>query len=458
MSLAKTVGAGVAWNTVSVILGKGLIFLNIFLILRYLSVYEYGFTELVMSIVSTVGIVLLPGLTNTVIADMSVDRGRDDKESMNRTFYQYFYLSLVLGLAAWAVLFFGSHPVARAAGNPYVAQFLVIIAFQFLISPFRTMTLILATVTLRYRDQSFYGVLEELCKLFFLIILVVLLKMGIHGLIFAMVLSQFAAVVMYLPRTLSAFRYFADSPAKGRIHFWNMLREHRKWSIGSSYIGTIAQNARIWIIKVMLGTEAVGLFAFSYGILSHIVSLLPLPAVVAPLVPRYVDKQEQLIRILRASIKLQLLLALGLVAGAFLFTHAFVVILFPKYTAAIPLIYILVLSLISNSIVSLFIPVFAALKEQRSLLFSNVFKLLLGLVILPLAILAFGILGMAVELVLTTLINSIERYYRLKRILPAFSLPLKDLLRPDPYEKEAMQTVRTAFLSRMPQVWPITKL
>jgi len=66
-------------------------------------------------------------------------------------------------------------------------------------------------------------------------------------------------------------------------------------------------------------------------------------------------------------------------------------------SAACQLLHILAFGLISNSIVSLFIPVFAALKEQFSLLLSNVFKLVLCIILLPISIHFFGVFGIAVE-------------------------------------------------------------
>ncbi len=457
MSVVKKVGIGVAWNTSAIVVGKVLMFANVFLILTHLSVYEYGFSELIMSIISMAGIALLPGLTNTIVADLSAEKGRDNREQMNRIFHQHFFLNAVMGGATWAILFFGSHPVASLFGNEYAAQFLKITSFIFLIAPFRIMTQTLATVMHRFFDQSFYGVFEEVFKLTLILTLIVWLHMGIHGLVYAIVLSQFAVVLMFLPRTFSAYAYFSDVPAAGRLQFWNLVRAHRKWSIGASYVGTIATNARIWIIKFFLGTEAVGLFAFAFGLFSHVISLMPLSTVLAPVIPHYIDKRDQLVRILRASIKFQVAVAVTLLIGAWIFGYEFVTLLFPKYVSAIPLLYVLMLGLISNSIVTLFTPVFAAFKEQQSLLFSNIVKLTLTLIILAPSIALFGLIGTGVEVVLTTLVNGIERYYRLKRLLPQLELSFRKFLHPDAYEREAMRTVMRTVRARLPQWVPYSE-
>ncbi len=449
MSVVKTVGKGVAWTSGAILVGKILTIANIFIILRNLTVYEYGFNELVLSIISTVGILLLPGLVTTIIADLSVERGRENLAAMKQIFTQYFFLNLALGFLAWAVLFFGSAPIAAWAGNPYAAQFLHIASFLFLISPMRTITITLSTVMLRYFEQSFYNVFEEAFKMILMFVLLVQMHTGIHGLMYSIVLSQLLVVLMYLPRTISAYRHFADAESESGIFFWNLVREHRKWSIASSYIGTLTQNARLWGIKALLGTEAVGLFAFAYGVMNNITSLVPLSSVIAPVIPHYIDKRDQLVRMVRASVKIQIAVTVGFLVLALIISNAVVRMFFPNYIDAIPLVYIMLFSIVPNGIVSVYTPVFNAFKEQRSLFMSNVFKAVLMCVSLPVSVYFFGSLGTAIELNLTTYINSIERHIRLQKLLPTYSLSWSVLFKSDAYEREAASTVFRGLLGKL---------
>src|SRR5665213_3436911 len=98
MGIAKTVGKGMVWNTVSTFVGRGIVFVNVFIILQHLSVYEYGLSELVLSVVSTMSILLLPGLSSAIIADLSTERAQDNKERMKTIFHQYLFLNIVLGI------------------------------------------------------------------------------------------------------------------------------------------------------------------------------------------------------------------------------------------------------------------------------------------------------------------------------------------------------------------------
>lgn len=453
MSIVTLVGRGVAWNSAAIVIGKILMLANVFLILGFLTVYEYGFSELVLSTVSMIGIVLLPGLAGVVISDMSVDRGKGNTERMSLVFHQYFLLISALSVGAWTVLFFGSQPVAEFAGNPYAAQFLQIASFTFLLTPLRSATQILATVLMRFFDQSFYVIFEELFKFVCILVLIVWLGLGIKGLVLSIVLAQLLGVLAFLPRTLSAYATLPQLPFSAYAKAWDMLREHRKWSIGTSHVGTLSQNARLWIIKFMLGTEAVGLFSFALGVYSHVASLIPLTGVLTPIIPHYVSKKDQLARILRASVKFQIVVSVVCTAIAMIASKPFVSILFPHYLPALPIVYAVLVAVVFNSVFVLLPPVFAAFKLQRSLLGSAALKGVLMLIILPPSIILFGLTGTGIEIALTTLLNGLERYRRVKKLVPAFSLAPTDLLKTDAYERQAMQTVARQFRSSFRSVF-----
>ena len=105
MSFIRTLGTGFAWTTAGMAVGKAVALFNIFLILSQLTVYEYGVTELVMSVVSTVGLFLLPGLAATVTTDLGVERTGREYGRMNALFSEFLTLNIALGVCAWAVLF-----------------------------------------------------------------------------------------------------------------------------------------------------------------------------------------------------------------------------------------------------------------------------------------------------------------------------------------------------------------
>ena len=433
MNTTKAIGQGVAWNTVSTVIGKTVVFANVFLILRYLSVYEYGLSELIFSVIGTMGIVLLPGLSSAITADLAVERARGEFGRMKTIFAQYLSLNVVLSVIAWSILFFGSSFAAHLASNDSIEYFLKIVSFSFLLSPWRGAIGMLSIVEARFFDQSFYSVFEEIVKGLALLFFFFILHQSIAGLLFATVISQLVVIILFIPRFLSAYRVFSHAKAVDTQVFWQIVNHHRKWSIAVNYIGTLSKTIQLWIIRLLIGTEAVGLYAFATGIIGHITSFLPFSTVLTSLLPRFVDRRDEFVRMFKSSIKAQFLITVVLVVGAA--TVAPVLFwIFPKYNPAFLLMYITLLSTFPAAIATMYTPVFNTLKEQFSFLFSMVWKIFFSAVFLWLGIIFFGVPGMGIAVTLGLVASTIERTIRLRRLVPGFSLSLADLFILDPIE------------------------
>jgi O-antigen/teichoic acid export membrane protein len=438
MSTAHIVGKGVTWNFFSTLVVKVLVLINVLVILTHLSVYEYGLSELVFSALSTVGIILLPGLTATIVADLGVERARKDYGRMKSLFHQYFLFLTVLSFTAFLIFFFGATIIAELSGNVSLEHFLRIVSFSFLVAPFRAVTLLMANVHIRFVDQAVYPLVEESTKLLVLLFCFFYLHLGLEGLLYAYVLCDAFATLVFIPRTLSGYALFKDAVSEGGKRFWELLSGHRKWSIASSYVGTLSQNMQLWIIKFTLGTEAVGLYAFASGIYSNVSSLLPFTNVLASLTPKYVDKRDQLVRLIATSSKAQFYLALIFITGAMVLLPVLVWFL-PKYLPALPLTICMLLVLLPTSVVSIFTPIFATLKRQFEFFKTMTVKLALTAVILPVMILVFGVIGIGVATVLVNILSGVERYIRLRGFLPEYRLSVGNFLKVSPAERSMLR-------------------
>lgn len=442
MSVARTIGKGVAWNTMSTIIGKIVAFANVFLILQHLSVYEYGLSELIFSVISTMSIVLLPGLASAITADLAVERARGEFGRMKAVFLRYFSVNIVLSIVAWSILFFGSSFVAHMAGNDSIGYFLKIVSFSFILSPLRGITQMLATVEMRFSDQSFYGVIEEIAKGFFLLLFFFVFHYGVNGLLFAVILSQLTAFLVYIPRTLSAYRRFGHAEAEDGQVFWQILQHHRKWSVAVTYVNNLGKTMQLWIIRLLLGTEAVGLYAFATGVIGQLASFLPFSTILVSVLPRFVDRRDELIRVFRSSIKAQFILSVLLLVCAYIGAPILFWI-FPKYNPAFLLLYISLLSILPASIVGMYTPMFNTLKEQFPFFLSMVWKVVFSSVFLWLGSTYFGIPGIGLAVVLGFVASMTERTIRLSRLVPEFSFSLKEFFSLDKIEVSLLKNLCT---------------
>lgn len=440
MSMLRSVGRGIVWTSVGGGVSKVIVLANVLIILSYLSVYEYGLTELVFSVASTLGILLLPGLSSTIVADMGVERSCGELGRMKSLFMQYAVLSSVLGVVAFLTLFLVAPFAAELSQNSSIEYFLQIVSFSFLVAPLRSLTQLIASVHVRFIDQALYPLVEEGAKTLCLLITFFTYAMGPAGLLVTYVLSPLIASLLFLPRTVSGYRYFREGRAEYSFHFWRLLGTHRRWGIATSYVGTIGQNIQLWLIRFLLGTEAVGLYAFASGLVGNASSFLPLGSVLSSLAPRHGKSKNELARLLRIAMKTQFAMAVVISFISICALPIFLWIL-PKYSSALPLTAALLISLIPGSVLGLFAPIYATLKAQREYFFSMFIKVILTTTLIPLCIMAFGLLGIAVAVTIVVVISGIERYVRLRRMLPELVVSAGSFFRLSPRERQIIREI-----------------
>ncbi|HEV8590554.1 MAG TPA: hypothetical protein VGQ55_00515 [Pyrinomonadaceae bacterium] len=294
---------------------------------------------------------------------------------------------------------------------------------------------------------------EEIAKGLFVALFFYVFGRGADGLLFAAVCAQVTAVLIFAPRTLSAYREFSFAKVEGAEPIWKFLRDHRKWAIASSYIGTLGLSLRLWLIKLFLGTETVGLFSFAYGILGHLSSFLPLSSVLASLTPRYRDRPADFARLIRGSLKLQLWIAGVIVVGALIFTPVLTHVVFPKYESALTVTLLVILALLPSTMNATLTPAFSALREQRTLFVNQIIRIVSTILFAGPLMLALGLFGVGIELFVTLTICALERMWRLHRLVPEFSFSARDLGRIQSDERQfiitILQQIRFRWLARL---------
>lgn len=417
VSLFRIVSEGTFWISASTLIVKVVSLAAVFIILKRLGVAEYGTLELVLSVTSLMSIFLLPGLDMLVVADMGSEKGRGEYSKARNILSAYLVLQLILSILAWALVFFGASYFARFYGVP--AHYIQLIAFTFLLAPFRSAYGILFRVNLRFFLLSLLTFLEECAKLTILASLFFFTDFRIAGVLMAIVGAQFAALLMLTPQFLSGwFGLVGGANTLVKLVWWELLLGHGKWSVLSTYVGNLGKAVRLWIIQRTLGAEAVGVYAVALGLIGHTIALAPLYSVVTPILPQFVHDQERFTKLLNKAMKYQFIAYLGVGLVAVVAFPPVVQWLFPDYSAAMPLFQIMLIGLIPVAFISVFTPAFFALKLQKSLFVSMIFKTVVSILLTYGLAVFFGIWGLAYEYTLTSLIYGFERMRSLRRHVP----------------------------------------
>jgi len=443
-TLGRIAGEGTFWNTAGSVLSKATTFLTVFIVLHSLTVYEYGVFQLTLTIFSVGGLFILSNLSDVVIADVGIEK--DQRPQIARgILVGFFSAQMALSVIVWGAVFFMGPFFANQFFSPETVPFVRAVSFFFLLAPARALFTIFFTVYLRFFELTLFGFLEEVFRLVLVFIGLVLLDGGVITLLFAYVLAQACSVFAMLPVFIRAFR--AISQRTEKVSIFGIIARHGKWALAVSYISNLNKSLRVWMIKLFLGTEVVGLYSVALSLYGHVKSLFPLGTVVSPMIPQQLHDPERLYHLLNKSLKYLTVgfAALGLVA--LIAFPPIIVYLFPHYAPSMALYRLLLPALLFVGLSSLVTPVFYALKEQRSLFFSYIFRILLTLILLPAFVKLFGFYGLGIEFVITTAAFAFERYIVLQKKLPRFMLSLRDFVVFDPYDQMILERFKD-FITR----------
>lgn len=450
-TLTRTVGEGTFWTSAGNIILKVVYLGTLFVILRNLSVYQYGLIELILSVFALMSVFTLPGLSNVVIADMGIEKGKGNLREMKSIFLSFVRLIAILSIIPWAIVFFGAELFSAYYGAN-VEHMLQIISFLFLVTPFSAGLTVVFRVYLKFFLQVYYRFLTEVSKLILIIVMFYCFSPSPTHVVLATLVCEIVALVFILPHFLKVYRKFPKEPVI-RTGLFDLLRDHGKWGIFSTYLGSFAKNMRIWIIKLFLGTEVVGIVAVAQGLIQHTASLFPLNLILKPIIPQYVEDKPAFIRLILKGVKFQFAGFMIVGITAFLFFPPIISFVFPQYESALPLFKIMLLGLIPMSAGGAFAAAFYALKKQKNLTFAICVQTVSIVILLPISIFMFGTVGIAYEFILTGFVFQAERYLMLRKLIKGFRLRLKDLYTFDKFDcmlfRKAKERLRHSFVFAM---------
>jgi len=270
--------------------------------------------------------------------------------------------------------------------------------------------------------------------------------MNVMGVIMTYVLTDLVGLLPFVPAVFSAYAGLRGGGDRGRMSLWSVIRKHGKWAIAQGYMHHLVQGGRIWFIKLILGTEAVGLFSAAYGMYQHVVGTMPLKLVLSSIIPQH-DPHSVIFRKLVVKGVKYNVLGTGVLAliGAVL-VPVLIMVLLPEYMAAILLFELMLLSMLPAAVSGVFTVIFYALRQQKSVFWANLAVTLVAFVSLPIFLAVFGIYGVAFELVLTTTLFALERYGRTRAVLPDVELPWRAFFTYDEFDR----TIVRKLLQRIP--------
>ncbi len=402
------------------------------LMLRWLSVYEYGVYRLAIAAYDFFGGFFLAGLENVVVSDAAADIEKNSRRA--RVLYtSYFIFLSVVSVVLAAIFYFASDRVAAWMGGE--AVYLKIVALLFLLSPFETAYKLRFQIYLDFGWGMIFKIIADTGKLVAIALFFLLwsfdVTRALWSVVIATALPLTATFLGYRRPSLFSFPSFSEI----KESFAALFLRHGKWAIVSDFVNNASQNIRPFVVRAFVGIEGVALISVAQNLLSAVKSLFPIREVLTPALPRASDDPARLAAQINRATKYATYVYVGLSIAAALGVPVLVWLLFPHYLPALPFFYILLLGLPFFGFRSVAIPVFYALKAQRVLLIITTVRTILLTVVNVALTYFFGLWGAATEMVLIGIFTTPAYARAIRALLPQWRFRVRELFAFDEYDR-----------------------
>lgn len=398
------------WN----IAGKGLALLNSLIVIKYLSLYEYGVYQLVLAFNGLVGSFFLKILAVVTLNDILRFISEHKEDLAKRLYHQYAFLKITTSVIVFFFVYMGADIIASYY-DENVASFFRIISVMFLIDTLYNLVKIILEARLRLHLIASRPIVYQLIRISLLVGSIFFLgKFGIKEILIIHVFSATIALLVILYPFWKQYILWKDVSSSKKNVLLDVFMTHGKWSIFRPIIAGFSDNIRPWLIKLFINTEAVAVVSVASIMISAVKSILPINTLTY-LVPLSINNKEQSRKILSYSIKYIAILSATVSVVTALIAMFLVPTFIPQYKSALGIFFAMLISLPFSGIGSVTATFLVAMRKQKYLFYQmvskSIFTFVATLVLLPI----FGIWGVAIETIATSLFVSTLIYIYVRK-------------------------------------------
>ena len=412
----------------------GIVALNSFSIIYFLSVYEYGVYQLILSVVVMAGSLTAGILEDVVFSDMSRYIGTGEKVLARKLFWEYTLLRIALAVVLMFLLIIFSRMVSAHYGyNIAYSVSLAALALPFLASISAMSLFFRSSICFSALGTSVFG---EMSKLVVILLLWFWQGLGITQVLISYLAGQVLSFLFAGAHFLRLYRRIfirTEGYVSGSLVF-KLFKKYGVWIFVRYILAKIAGNIRPWVMKIFISTEAIGFFSFAQSIISMIMSLLPF-GMFGDLLPREIRDKKRVRFLFVHVIKYSAWLSLLCAVLSYFLLPPLVNIFLPKYGMAMVLFKFMTPAIFLYGLYKFFRMTLVVFKEQKILTLKSFDNSILTPLTLMFLLPLFGVAGAAIEYVLTYAVTTFLFYFNLVRVHPYLVLRLKELLVIDEYDR-----------------------
>ncbi len=400
-------------------------FFSVLLSVRALTVFEYGIFTLFLSLTGPMhSLVSLGGVDDLIVSDVSVSLGKRDTaraKSILTHFFRFRLLLLVIGLLA---VFISRNFLQERYGEEIVRYFwlfVILVSCQFI----RNIYILVFNIYEKFKLLSYANIAEVVLRFIFIAAFFIFQELNVYSLILVYILGTAFEVLLFTGPAVKIWERLRAAPLLGRELIFDIFKRYGKWQIISEIISSPVNALRYWLIKVFVSVEAIGLLGLAQSLFSVLASLVPLRAVILPIVTKKAHDKPLFTNLLQKLSKYSMAVHILLVLAAQMVFAPLIPWVFPKYALSIPLFRLLSLRLLLNSTSITHLVAIMAYHRQKFLVFSGLLVLLSVLTLSPPLMLKFGVSGSVMESLIAALIIAVFREIYLRKRVGVSTISFK---------------------------------
>lgn len=417
---------------------------NGLILLRALSVPEYGLLVLVYSLYSLFDFAVGLALGELIVARCSESRGDPRRAAESAGLFRSYVLLTLCTMAAMTIAsIFVMDRIIGGRVLPGVDRALLIMAGA--TAPFRSLILTELRIRQDFRKVKQADIVRCCALTAGYFVLIGPAGLGFNGALLAYAVANALGLLLVAPLlapvVFSAIARPDFRPVAG------LMREEGKWQMLRYGVTAAHASSRPWLIGAVAGVEAVAIFDAAKTATGASLDLLPLKEALVPIMSERAAQTKQLRQLYLDSARWGVVLygLMGVavaVAAPAVFTYVF-----PRYHDAIPVTEVLALGFIVSGFAAPQTALLYSLRMQPTYLTTTLLNFIMMFALgIPLMLL-WGATGMAVTLIITSAAVVVIRHRAVCSTAPDLCIGWREWIRWDHTDWRLLRSL----LSRRPQ-------
>ena len=421
-------------------LEKAITLTNSYFIISSLSIFYYGFYQLILSFISILRGLGLNFFDGLVAIEMRRYFNVQRPDLAKKIFNENIIFKLIAGsLLAFAV-FFGSQFIADLYGED-VSDLIKWASVLLITSSIQSLTAIFVQSVVSFSQQGL-NALREIFKLGMVVYFLIFYQLTISEVIIAHVTAEvFATIIfsifIFIKKYKVAFRNIIEATEPLMVP---MVKTHGPRIFVIFGLKEIIQDASPWLVKFFTNTEGVALYSLALNLTAFVQDFMPL-AGLKPILALKADNLKEMAFVFMRGVKYTFWLGTIIFLVGFFLIPPVLGFIFPKYLPAVPIFLTMITVLPLYGVVKVIHTTLAALREYKILAMRLVNEVLIlfggSVVLLP----TIGPIGMG----FVYLARHVERtwflYWRLTKAHPEFRIKARKFFVFDKVDKQFIKSL-----------------